>query len=77
MPMSRKHYQLVANVINTRVTDLPHYSDAEFFTAAEVQEAYMQGVMSVARDLSTQFRIDNSAFDPERFFTACIPSNTK
>ncbi len=64
MAMSRKHYREVAEIIKEQWD----YS----LTLEKSQGETVRAVLdSVASNLATMFRIDNSNFDRDRFLTAC------
>lgn len=65
MAMSRKHYTDVAEIVKSNL------AAAKIMDTMEEADAAKAILRSVASDLASFFKRDNSAFDRQRFLTAC------
>lgn len=67
--MTKKHFELIAELLNRHVTrTTPTNIGPSFFMA---EESKRQGAENVARDMADLFKEFNPLFDVERFLKAC------
>lgn len=68
MAMSRKHYTEIAEILKRELTAIDTFTKS--YTEGERAAARLT-VSAISLDLASFFKRDNSAFDRDRFLTAC------